>query len=497
MITIRELGGVAALRRELNTQWTAERSSGRPDRKVAFTRRLKVDKGQHASLILQRVYEAYQSQAARESLSKHISTKRNVQRQIVDSIATLYNTPPTRTLRGATPVQAAAFAKAYKAAGVDQKMEAVGRYAMLCNVVHMLARYERGQIRLIEVLPDCCDVVFDPAGVDDSPSILVYATRSHGAAWVAVDAERWYWITSSWVELMSEPHGLGRRPWATFRWRAPTPGEYWDHELGQELTEGTVDIGRMSAHMEWVRKIRAMALVVQTAGTNDPLPSAQHGNGEEAILLRGSSIVGMEVLDPETPPENFLRDIDAATKAIADLFGLSLAAGGPEQTSAVDPGSSQSKDALANHRLRQTKHFVAGEVELAVLVASLMRREGLLDIEPERVGEMLRVRYGSRTPADKNRAEAAKAQMKLGATSKFKYYRQEHPELTEDEAREEVLENIAEEIELADYLVTRNLSLDDEGQIETLAQQQGRLGGQMSGATRGQQAKAKEDTDAP
>lgn len=481
MITVSEIGGIEELRKLVD----ASDSLSNKARKVAFARRLAVDDGEHAPLIRARIAEAYETPVAREAIGKHVSTDRNVQRQIIDAVATPYNIAAVRTLRGATPEQLASWRAIYRAAKVDAHMEAVGRYAVLCNVVHVLPRFEAEGVRLVVVLPHCCDAVFDPRGGDEKPSVLVYESKSNGADLVAVDADAWRWIAvkpgGRWVELAVEPHGLGRRPWAAFRSRASSPGKYWSEGHGQELTEGTIDIARIAAHMAWVRKIRAMRTVVMRVGSEDELPSYQSANGETPVLLRGGSAVGMEVLDPETDPTNFLADIAGKTSALTSGFGLNPSGSADH---AID--AKLNVDALAKHRAKQIKHYTSAELELAELLAVLGEQNGLVDLRGLDVAEAFSVRFAPMVSGESlaERVATAKELQKQGATNPYRFYQELHPELTDDEARAEVDENVEAIAEFTNMLVTRGLAVGDGSQLETLSQQQGRLGGQLSAQTR-------------
>lgn len=480
MITVNGIGGIGELRKLVD----ANDSLANKARKIAFARRLAVDDGEHAPLIRARIAEAYETPVAREAIGKHVSTDRNVQRQIIDAVATPYNNAAVRSLRGATPEQLAAWRALYRSANVNARMEAVGRYAVLCNVVHVLPRFEVDGVRLVVVLPHCCDVVFDPKRSGEQPSVLVYESKSDGADLVVVDSEAWRWVKvnpGSWVELAVEPHGLGRRPWVAFRSREPSPSKYWSEAHGQELAEGTIDIARIAAHMAWVRKIRAMKTVMMKVGSEDDLPSYQSANGETPILLRGSAQVGMAVLDPETDPANFLADIASKTSALTSGFGLNPSGSADH---AID--AKQNVDALAKHRARQIKHYTLAETELAELLGLLGERNGLVDLRGIDIADAFSVRFAPMVSGESlaERVATAKELQKQGATSPYRFYQELHPELTDEEARRDVDANVEAIAEFTNMLVTRGLAVGDGSQLETLSQQQGRLGGQLSAQTR-------------
>ena len=107
------------------------------------------------------------------------------------------------------------------------------------------------------------------------------------------------------------------------------------------------------------------------------------------------------------------------------------------------------------------------------------------------------MRFAPFVPADDPRAqvETALAQQKVAATNPVAFYQQLHPELDEYAAETEVYENVEQLAKMADALASRNLALGDSNQLQTVAQLQGRVGGQASGATRAEQSENERDPD--
>ena len=493
MIKISEYpGGLDGIRKALAEQQApGARWAGKA---TTFARAAMIDAGQHRNLILMRIGEIYTTEEAKRAIEKHVSRDRNVLRYIVDSLATPYNTAPTRKIRDITDAQAEAIRDAYRIAEVDEALEQAGRIVVWGNTAHVLVRWEQDEPRMLVLGPHQCDALWAPGSGDKYPSILTYATSAGGADRVLVDSERWVWVRESagqWTEIESEPHGLGMTPWVCWRWRAPA-SDYWDVELGQDLVDCTLDVGRMAAHMRWVRTHRAQRALVLTLAENDPTPAPQQVNGDGAIMIRGSRAAGLEVIDPETPPHNFLTDIKEAIASTAASYGL---------RSVSDAGlvdEEAEADKLGKLRARQLSHFARAELELARRIAALVsRHDPARAVADEAVRKGFRVRFAPFVPADDPRAqvETALAQQKVAATNPVAFYQQLHPELDEYAAETEVYENVEQLAKMADALASRNLALGDSNQLQTVAQLQGRVGGQASGATRAEQSDNERDPD--
>lgn len=478
MITIAEYpGGLAGIRRQLEAD---SQAGGRwAGKRATFERRALIDAGAHAQLIRARVCEVYATLEAREGIVRHVDTTRNVLRYTVDAIAIPYNTAAARKLRGATPEQAKAFRSAYRKADIDGLLEQVGRIAVHSNIAHVLVRWETSGPRAFVLSPHQCDVVWNPDGTEEQPGILTYETSSQGATRVLVDSERWVWVDKDWRVVVEEQHGLGMVPWVRWRWRAPV-ADYWDMHLGSDLVDCTLDVGRQAAHMRWVRTQRSQKAIVLKLGANDPLPAPQSINGEGGILLQGSAQTGLSTLDPEVSPDNFLRDISESISTAAAAYGLRTAS----DTGLVDEQAE--RDRLGKMRARQLGYFARAEHEFAERMAALVSRHAGVLIDDALVDEGFRVRFAPFVPADDPQQQVATAreQQRMGATNPYAFFGQLHPELSEEQAREEVDENVTLISEFTSDLVTRGLAISDGNQLQTLSQVQGRLGGQASGEAR-------------
>lgn len=453
-------------------------------RKAQARARLLVDAQRHRPLIEAHIYRAYDTPTIRAEIVRHVDVLKNLQRQVTSRVAVAYQQPPARSLRGVPEDEEGKFLRAYREAKTDVLAEKWGRYAFFLSVVHVLPRYENGKLVWVTVTPDKADVLFDPN--EDEPSILVYETCAHGAVYVAVDSERWWWISDRFEVLHEEEHGMGMCPWVAIRWQDAPEMDYWDRGSGQDLLDGTLEIGRVYAHARWVRKNWSKKLLTLHTGENVSIPENQNLGANQPVTFEGSGVAELTVHDVSVPIEGFTQEMAEITSSVLEQYGLT-----------VEDRSAKS-EALVKIRAQQIKHFERAELELAVRAAAILRANGALSLTADQVRDSFRVLFAAPRDADhpKDRMETAKAKMALGQTDPYELYVQEHPGTTREEARDYVLEHVRARAEFYETWVENNMSLDPEDDLKTMAALNGKLGGMVSGVVRSETAnKADEEKE--
>lgn len=455
-------------------------------RKAQARARLMVDAQRHRPLLEAHVYRAYDSPLVRGEVARHLDVLKNLQRQVTSRVAVAYQQPPARSLRGVSEGEEGKFLRAYREAKTDVLAEKWGRYAFFLSVVHVIPRYERGKLVWVTVTPDKADVIFDPN--EDEPSILVYETHALGAVYVAVDSERWWWISDTFEVLHEEEHGMGMRPWVEFRFQDPPELDYWDRGAGQDLFDGTLEIGRVYAHARWVRKNWSKKLLTIHAGENVNVPEGQNIGANQPVMSRGSGAMDFQIHDVSVPIKDFEDEMAVITASVLEQYGLTT-----EDRSAKS-------EALVKIRAQQIKHFERAELELAVRATAILKANGALSLTPDQVRDSFRVLFAAPRDADhaKDRMETAKAKMALGQTDPYEVYVQEHPGTTREEARDYVREHVTARAEFFQVWTEHNMPLDPADDLKTMAEFNGKLGGLMSGESRAQPpnpAEQKENTD--
>lgn len=520
MLTLEKLGP-EGLRDELDAQRKADamgveaetgeyniagrlRIGAAMSRKGSAKARLAIEAQRHVPLIRAHILKYYETQEIRNEIIGHVDSLKNLQRQVTNRVAIAYNRPPARTLRGVPQEQEAKFRAAYKAAKTDSLAEKWNRYAFFLSVVHVLPRYESGRLRWVTVLPDSADVLFDPDG-EDEPSILLYETRSHGAAYVAVDSERWWWIAKDWTIKHEEPHHMGMRPWVALRWQEPPEDDYWDRGAGQDLLDATLELGRVYAHARWVRKNWAKKLTTLHTGNTVHIPENQNLGANQPVKFEGSGQALLQVHDTIVGMSEFQAEMREIVESICEAYGLpsnliDFATRSTEDAAnAFGPAKVNGHDALVKIRDQQIKHFDAAEVELAVRGGAVLRAHGELALSEEQIREAFRCRFGALTFADhpKARVETLQAKMAVAHANPYDEYMLENPSVTLEEAMEEVDRNVELRARLYRKFVTENVPMDPSNDLKTAAQLNGQIGGQQSGDQRQQQDEDNNDRTEP
>lgn len=447
-------------------------------RKGMAAAKLLVDRQRHRHLLEAHVYSFYESQNVREGIAKHVDVLKNLQRMVTNRIALCYHRPPSRRISTVSDKQASLFNRAYLEARTDLCAERWNRYALFLGVVHVLPRYENGRLRWITVTPDHSDVLFDPVG-EEEPSILVYESQSHGAKWIAVDAERWWWIDKDWRVLIDEEHFLGMRPWVPIRWQEPPEADYWDQGHAEDLYQGTLELARVYAHARWIRKHWAKKLTTVHTGDNVNTPANQNMSANDPVVFEGSGQVSIEVHDMEVSMEHFQAEMREIVESVLEQYGL------PAEVVDFDaskpsPDRLIKHDALAKIRDQQVKQFERFELELALRANAILRRHGRTAITDEQLQDGFRVRFARMTFADhpKDRMATYHEQLKLGLTNPYEIFMLENPGTTFDEALEEVDENVELRAKFYEQWIANNMNLDPADDLRTAAQLNGKVGGQ-------------------
>lgn len=470
-------------------------------RKHSASQRLLIDARRHKQILRAYVMRSYGNKEIREEILKHVTVLKNLQLEVTDEVAVAYLRPPTRVLREVEDDQAQAFAAAYREADTDALAEQWARQAFFLGVVHVLPRYEqdegepKGKLSWVTVTPDSADVLFDEQAGEGEPSILIYETTAHGAALVAVDGERWWWISENWAIVHEEEHDLGARPWVTWRWRTRPAADYWDQGQGEDLYEATLEIGRLQAHYKWVRMSYSKKTETLAIDENTHLPEGQNIGLNQPLMSKGG-LMTYGVHDTIVGPAFFLEEQAELVDSIRHAYGL-------PSRDVVSTGSAEAqlvkREAQIKIRDRSIKMFDRSETELAARATMLLRRHGRVSLDPEQVREALDVRFSALSFADTPtlRVEAMKAMAGAGQTNKVEFYMAENPGTTFEEAKERVFQNIEIEAEINAKLTSYNLSLtpetpaddsamsnDGENGVLSPAQRNGMIGGVASGVAR-------------
>lgn len=462
-------------------------------RKAAFDARLRVENNEHVDILRAYVARFFSEPDIRNEVLKHVDSSRNLQRRATNAIAIAYNVPPRRTLRGVPDDQQRVFADAYRELRIDTEAETWNRLAFACSVVHVIPRLVAGEIELMTVLPHAADVLFDKG--ERKPSILAFSCESKGGVVLcAVDSERFWWLDKDFKVVADELHGMGRRPWVTWRFEDAKHADYWNVGSGQALYDATLKLARVAAHYSWVRLGNAKKMTHIHLGQNVEAPESQSLQTNAPVVTRGDGASAINVHDTIVSPDTFLAEMREIAETALEEYGLPVTTVDFSQRSnddapnAYGPAGVRQHDALAKVRAKQVKQFEHSEQELATRIAVLLRKLGRFNVDEKTVRSAFRVQFAPLSFADtpKAKIEAAMLQIELGQTNVYEVYQADNPGMTEDEAREAVLHNVEVRAEHLKHLIEHNVSIDPAADGKTVAQLNGMIGGVKSGESRSQ-----------
>ena len=461
-------------------------------RKVDAAQRWLIDHEAHAQMIVDEIWRVYDTEEGARSVSKFVTVERNLLRRIINDLAVVYERPPVRQIGSDIKLGSArseAMAKAWRRVVLEEgkfdlHAQQWARYAMLLNVVHVIPQVFEGRLIYETIYPYSADVVMAPG--ENEPSVLVYASNGAGWCFVAVDAERFWYLDEDMVPVFEFEHGYkdlrGRpmQPWVAWRVLPRLASEpYWGYPIGRQLVDATLAVGRASAAMEEVRKNNAGKLSTLTAPSiKDDVPPNQAVTPEYPLMLRDGKF---EVHDLSVPVTEFLEHIASHEASLAEAYRVPVGVLNSART--VDSFSEHA--AIAKQRDDQIKFLRMADVETSIKTAIVMRADSHPDtgeLDPQAVSDTFAVKYQALTflerPAD--RFAAYNAEMGLGLASPVDLRQREHPDEDRATAHARQLETLLERNEFNSLQARHQLATDPSEDGENLAQQQGRVGGQAT-----------------
>lgn len=482
--------------RNLQEEHTSGMETGR--RKHA-RERLQIDTDAHKYLIIRRIGEVYETAKVKAELAGFASVAINPLRRITDTVGgALYRHQPVRRIDGATQAQNEQWHRMTQdEARIASLSRQWGRYAFLLACAHVVpvTRVVRGtvEMRYETVLPHCSTVV--PSEYDaDHPAILIYDVDQSAdvdplsplvAKRVALDSEGWTMLDSNWKPAGYIPHDLGVCPAVPFRTATPPPGDYWDKNRNSGLAECALDVGRVFAQMEWIRKGQSRKLLI-AYDPNDALPEGQVGHPERGVKMssvRGESEI--DVRDFVTSIDEFEREIRFLIEQCSESVGI------PSNVIDTSPSASDASNtaplaasrvyaALSEVRDQALEPIKRAERELAYMTALMGRRFGHADsLDPSLVRERFEVVFPPLTYMDHPSARATvyKEMISLGLMDHIEAMQRENPDLSREQAAELLKRNIESRGEVTRLFAQHGVTADAGAQLDNAQQAFGRLGG--------------------
>lgn len=476
--------GMGGMVGSLGARWP--KWSAGAERRVAADHKLKVYGEAHLPLVHAAIDDYFGGGQVGRDVKRFASRSPNLAKATTDAVAVAYRSGCTRELMGASPEQAKAFAAIVAESGIDRHAPGLNARSWLAGP-YLVGPHlsNRGRLQLDRISPASCDVDRDGDDIDA-------ALCQVGGGFVEVTADAWRYFDAKGEEYKPAVyHTTGVCPLVPFV--SFDAGDDW---FAQAAHAGLVDATILCAYKQalglYTRQVSGTPQMVIEGDVESTPPGQVLGHPVHPVVLPDGGKAYM--LDRVVSAKDYLDEISAIiTMAISgeglppgsitlqanngDWGNLAISAEGPR---------------LAVHRDKQVPHLRRSELELWPVVCDFLRgsTHRLARVLPsgDEVRDMLRVSFPDLSTPDEQlkRINVMVAGLPYGLSSPSDVRLAAQPELTRAEVEELRAKNLAEYLASVEEMTKRNTPADmpEAHGVQTLAQQQGRIGGQASGESR-------------
>ena len=471
-----------ALPGELGRRWPGWVDSA--GRRAAAARKLAIYREDHLGLINAKIDYMLGGGEVAADIRRFAHRSPNVAKAVAQAIGVAYRSGCTRSLKGASPELARAFADVVTESGITRRADGINAASWLAGphfVVPTITR--RATVALDVIGPDVLDAKMQ---VDDVDRVV----WKYGRAWVLLDDAAWSYFDEKGEPTRVVPHAVGRCPAVPFVSFDGGP-DFWAKSAHEGLVEATLMCAYKIALGLYTRQTNSKPQMV-ISGNIENMPRGQVlGHTVQPLLLPDGTA---SMLDLTVSAAEYLSEC-AALIAMA-ISGEGLPPGSITlQANNTDWGNlaiSAEGPRLAAHRDRQVPWLIAAERELWPVVADMVRgsphKHARVLPPGDEIADMLRVSFPDLSSTDEQlkRIQVMQAGLPYGLSSPVDVPLAARPELTREEVDETQRANLEAYIARIEPLVSRNIpgQAPDAPGHQTIAQQQGRQGGIASGETR-------------
>lgn len=416
----------------------------------------------------------------------------NVLMAVANTIAVGYRSGVRRELKGASPEVSRAFADLVTESGINRRAAGLNARSWVAGP-HILAPHftRRNKLALDIIEPSRCDIIRDGDDIDE-------VLWQQGGTYVLLDGSGWRYFGADGEEVEGAAvyHAAGVCPAVPFV-SFDGGADFWASTAHNGLVDATLMIAYKVAIGLFARQVSGIPLTVIFAAL-EKLPPGQTLGHPIAPLLIDDATAKVQVFGERVVGTEYLAEISALLTMAVSAEGLPPGSV-TMQANQMDSGGiaiTAEGPRLSALRDKQVPELKASELGLWPRVADLVRgsvhRHARVMPPGDELAEMLRVNFPDLSSPDEQlkRIEVLKAGLPFGLASPTDLILAAQPEVSPEEAREHRAERLAEYIADIEPLVTRNVpaAAPEARGVQTLAQEQGRVGGQASGQTRAAQA---------
>lgn len=475
--------GDPAPRGDLADRWPEW--AGSFERRQIAGRKLRLYTEQHLGMVQGIIRERLQDPEVGGYVQKFASRSPNLYRTVVDAVAVAYSRGCRRELREVTPETAKNFAAVVTESRIDQKAAALNALSWSIGPTLVVPRLGLDLRMGIDI------VTADRCVLRMRGDSIEAALWREGSLWYELDAEAWRYYDEDGDLVSTAPHAAKRFPGVAFI-ALDNSIDFWATSEHLGLLDASLDIAYKMALGNYIRQVSANKLTVIYGAPSDTPPGQSLGHPALPLVLgpRGSSAV--EVHDRSVPAADYLSEVHALVTLAVGRYGIPASEVSAHVAGNDNWGSlsiAVRGERLGALRDKQVPWLRASELQLWPIVCDLIRgsQHRLATSIPsgDEVRDALRVSFPDLSSPDDQirRLEALELAVKFGLSSPVDLMLAARPELTREEAAEEIDANREAEIQRTAQLAERNQP--QLGQVpESIAQLQGRLGGQTSGDVR-------------
>lgn len=401
-------------------------------------RRMLMYQDNSAGLVQGEILRTFDSPFIRELIQKilPLAASPGLFKRLVDEQArSVYSRAPVREV---TPDGASTrYKEIVKSARVNQKMDWASRIVQASNDCLIYCRFvERLERIVVDVIPPGSAIVIEDPDLPSQPLAVMYKKAN---TVVSGSQDTWvYWDDAETFELSgssvfnARAHDLGRIPFVAIH-RQERSDKFWDSTSGSDMEAAHLSVSLLWALVLRLHKAQGWRQLVIT-GDLDSIPQQQI-LAEEGPLIMGAGVTATS-LDLATPPDHYLRSIEAIVTNVGANHGISR-----NRLNLMDKSKADDA-ALMELRAQGIKIFQTAEHDLFELLKVISREDPAGAIGDD--AELVNVDFPElSTEVDRmEQLKIREEEERMGLRTRLDDIIEDQPEMDRDAAESEYLANL-------------------------------------------------------
>lgn len=448
----------------------------------------------HLEMVREAIADRCKDRETAKYVQRFASRAPCLEKAVADTVAVCYSRGCGRELVGLGEGAAEAFAQVVVESEIDTAANGLNARAWLAPVLVSPHLDRRGLLALDMIGAERYTARLDGSHVEA-------ALWQQGDVFIELDDGAWRYFDNRGDVVREVFHACGTAP-AVHTVAVDNKVDPWITNAHNGLADATLDVAYLWAWTRYVRQVSGVAMIILFAEQETLKGAAGQAIGHAGlpfVLPARPGDADAKLLDRAVPAAEGLAEIQAAITMAISAEGIP-----PGAVSLGNVGSNGlvvavDDDRLALLRDRQVPFMWKFEMRLWPEVCDLLRgsRHRLARKLPsgDEVRDALQLNFPDLASAKQQleRIEAMKAGLPFGITNPTDDMMAARPELTRRMTGAKRKANLEDYIENIRPLVERNTpaAAPEARGVQTIAQEQGRAGGQASGQTRAAQAQEK------